>query len=384
MGRAMSRVIEFSDKLLDQIYDAATDEELWTPALTEIADLTDSVGGNIFGADNKVRLVAFAFIGRLSEEAERAWRERHVFNPLAAYMNSSPVGKLVRSDDLMPLRELQRTAFFNEVFRSQDVAHLAMVPLAAKHDFQVGFSICRSARQGPFEAAALRLLSRLYPHLRRSLLLGFRLDGYKALQRAQFGVIDRLSVGVILVDRATKVVFANAAARSMAAPDGPLRLRNCALAAASATHAQRLQQLIQAALRGAPVGAMSIPHPDDGRLLTVLVSSVRSRDIDRFGGLGMRDVAAMVFVSDPARPLEIPAEWIMDAYGLTLAEARVALCASSGASIPETATRLNISPNTVKTHLRHVFAKTGASRQAELARLMTSIGLLGDPGSGLV
>ena len=33
-------------------------------------------------------------------------------------------------------------------------------------------------------------------------------DGYKALQRAQFGVIDRRTVGIILLDQATKVVFA--------------------------------------------------------------------------------------------------------------------------------------------------------------------------------
>jgi len=95
----------------------------------------------------------------------------------------------------------------------------------------------------------------------------------------------------------------------------------------------------------------------------------------------MRDVVAMVFVSDPARPLEMAAAWVMDAYGLTLAEARVALAASSGASIPKTAIRLNISPNTVKTHLRGVFAKTGANRQAELARMIASIGLINDPGS---
>src|SRR5262245_21291522 len=275
----MSRAVEFSDKLLDQIYDAATDEELWTPALTEIADLTDSVGGIIFGVDNKVRLVEFSFMGRLCQDALRAYRERHVFNPLAAYMNSSPVGKLVCSDDIMSLQDLQRTALFDEVFRPQGVARMAMAPLAAKDDFQVGCTVCRSARQGPFEADALRLLSQLYPHVRRSLLLGFRLDGYKALQRARFSLIDQLSVGIILLDRATKVVFANAAARSMAAHDGPLRLRNCMLTAASTAHAQRLHHLVEAALRGAPVGAMSIPHPDDGRLLTILVSSVRSRDI---------------------------------------------------------------------------------------------------------
>ena len=126
---------------------------------------------------------------------------------------------------------------------------------------------------------------------------------------------------------------------------------------------------------------MGLPHPQDGRLFTVLVSSLRSRDIDRFGSLGMRDAAAMLVIHDPARPMQIPVEWIMDAYGLTLAEARVALCAASGATIPETAHRLNVSPNTIKTHLRKVFAKTDTNRQTELARLMASIDLMRPNGS---
>jgi DNA-binding CsgD family transcriptional regulator len=375
------RVIEPPDKLLDLIYDAATDEELWTSALIQIADLTNGIGGRVFGVENKARLVTFSFNGRLSEEAEHVYRARHMLNPWAVVMNRCPVGKLVQSDEILPLAELQQSAFFDEVLNPQDIAHSAMVPLAAKGDFQAGFNICRSARKGPFEADALRLFSLLYPHLRRSLLLGFRLDGYKALRRAEFHVLDRLSVGILLLDRTARVVFVNTAARAMTAYDGPLRLRNSLLTAFSQVHSQRLGELVDAAVRGVPVGTMSIPHPHDGRLFTILVSSVRSRDIDRFGALGIRNVAAMMVIHDPARLTEIPVEWIMDAYGLTQAEARVALCAASGAAIPEAAHRLNVSPNTIKTHLRKVFAKTGTSRQAELARLIASIGLLKANGS---
>jgi DNA-binding CsgD family transcriptional regulator len=144
--------------------------------------------------------------------------------------------------------------------------------------------------------------------------------------------------------------------------------------------AKRLGALIEAALCGTPTAAMSLPHPEDGRLFTVLAASVRSRDLDRFGALGMRSVGAMLMIQDPALPMDIPAPWLMDAYGLTLAEARVVLCAASDATIPETAHRLKVSPNTVKTHLRKVFGKTGASRQAELARLMASIGLMRPDG----
>ena len=363
-------------KLLDLIYDAATEEELWTPALIQIADLTASLGGFIIGIENKVRSVTFLFNARMSDESHRIYRERHFINPWSAYMIDSPVGEFVQSDEIMPLPELQRTAFYDEVLHPQRITHHLMGPLAAKHDFRAVLNVCRDARHGPFEADALRLFSQLFPHLRRSLLLGFRLDGYKALQRAELHVLDRLSVGIILLDRTAKAVLVNATARAMTAEDDALHLRSSVVTAVSATHSRQLDRLIQAALRGVPVGTMSIPHPHDGRLLTVLVSSIRSRDIDRFGGLGMRDVAAMLFIVDPARPLEIPAEWIMDAYGLTLAEARVALCAASGASMPEAAHRLNISPNTVKTHLRRVFAKTGARRQSELAGLMASIALV--------
>jgi DNA-binding CsgD family transcriptional regulator len=369
-------VTEPTEKLLDLIYDTASDEALWATALTQIADITGSVGGHMFGADNRARLVTFTFKGRLSEEADQVYRERHVSNPLAAVMNHSPVGKLVRTDDIMPLAALRRTALYNEVFRPQDVAHMAMVPLAAKDSFQVGCTVCRSERQGPFGEEELRFISQLYPHLRRALLLGFRLDGYRALQGAAFHLLDRLSAGIVILDRGSGVVFSNSAARSMALDGGPLRLRNAGVTTALPSHSHRLEKLIEAARRGMPAATMSVPHPQDGRLFTVLVSSIRSRDIDRFSGLGMRDPAVMLVVTDALRPLDIPAEWIVDAYGLTRAEANVALVAASGATVPEVAHRLSVSPNTVKTHLRRVFAKTGVARQTELARLMASLALV--------
>jgi DNA-binding CsgD family transcriptional regulator len=379
-------VLDFSDKpadrLLDLIYDAATDAELWTSALIQIADVTSSVGGIVFGVDNGVHRVAFICNGRLSEEGNHAYRERHVTNPHAAFMNHSPVGKLVRSDEVVPLANFKRTAFFDEVYRPQGIAHNAMVPLVAKDDFQAGFTLCRSERQGPYEADELRLLSQLYPHLRRALLLGFRLDGYKALQRAEYHVLDRLSVGVILLDRRARLLYANAAARALDSRDGLLRLRGATVSAQSPPHSRRLGELVRMALLGAPTGSMSLPQPGDGGLLTILVSSVRGRDVGRFTDLRLPDPAVLLFIVDPANRPGLPVAWIVDAYGLTPAEARVALAASSGLTIPETAHQLGLSPNTIKTHLRKVFAKTGTSRQTELARLMASINLLAHATAG--
>ena len=368
--------IEPPEQLLDLIYDAATDDNLWPAVLAGVADLTGSLNGALYGQSITAGRIDFSHVTRSSEECQRAFRERHVQNPWSLYMNLQPAGAMVASDQIISLSELKKTAFYDEVHRPQDIAQNAMIPLEKRRDFVAAFNICRSERQGPFEAPQMAILARLLPHLRRSLALGHRLNGYKALQRAEFQLLDQLSTGVILLDRSAKVILANQAARLLSSKKGPLILRDAGIAGHSPASSRRLDELVQAALRGMPAATMGIPHPADGRLVTLFVSPVRSHDQDRFGDLGLRDAAVMIFVFDPSGPTAMPAEWIMDVYGLTMAEARVAMHASSGKSVAETAVQLNISPNTVKTHLRHVYAKTGAGGQAELASLMAPIRLM--------
>jgi DNA-binding CsgD family transcriptional regulator/PAS domain-containing protein len=369
----MKGTSELPERLLDLIYDAATDEALWSDVLARIADLTGSLNGAIFGQVISAKKVFFSHITRTSEECVRAFRERHVQNPHSLYMDKQPVGALVASDEILSLSELKKTAFYDEVFRPQDVAHVAMIPLENRYGFTAAFNLCRAERQGPFDEPEMATLRRLLPHMRRSIALGFRLQGYRELQRAESLVLDRLSAGVILIDRSAKITFANKAAELLSSEAGPLRLRKAGVAVVSPRLTRRLDELVQSALRGVPAATMGIPHPEDGRLITLFVSSVRGRDIDRFASLDMRDAAAMIFVIDPLGPVKVPPTWLMDAYRLTLAEARVALLAASGQSAIEIGAQLNISPNTAKTHLRRVFAKTGVHGQAELAGIVASL-----------
>jgi DNA-binding CsgD family transcriptional regulator len=364
------------ERLLDKIYDAATDDQLWAPIFREISTLTNSVGGVLLGQSHSPRLLHFARHYNTDPECLRVLRDRHVLNPWTLHMQKfHPAGTVVLSDSILPLAELRRTAFFDEVMRPQDLGHAAMIGLSRKPDFGVGFCLNRGPRQGPYSEQERYLLERLTPHLMRTVQLGFQLGTYKALQHMEYNTLDRITVGVALLDRNAGVLFVNKALRSMTL-DGALSLRRQKLSSYSVLHAKRLDYLIQSAFRGAPGATMAIPHPIDGRSVAVLVSSVRSRDLDRFASLGMHDAAAMVFVLDPAISTTMPPEWVMDAYGLTVAEARVALHAASGRSVADIGAQLKISPNTVKTHLRRVFAKTGVHRQAELASIIASLKLM--------
>lgn len=121
--------------------------------------------------------------------------------------------------------KLQRTAFYDEVLQPQGVAHNGMMALAARDDFRAAFNMCRSVRRGPFDSDGQRFLEWLSPHLRRSVTLEFRIDGYLAMQDAAFDVFDRLADGVVVLNRRARVLFANAAVRQMAEEGEPLTAR---------------------------------------------------------------------------------------------------------------------------------------------------------------
>jgi DNA-binding CsgD family transcriptional regulator/PAS domain-containing protein len=363
------------DDVLDAIYDAATDEAAWPAVLAKVAGLTGALGGVLYGQSIDHRIVQYEYNGRLSEDVSRIYRERHIQNPLSMPMRHRPVGELVMSYELVPLHELRRTAFFDEVMRPQGAASVAMAPLAQQNSFQAALNIVRGERQGPFEPGQHALLQRLLPHLQRALALRFRVSGYQALQRADQAVLDSLSAGVFLLDRAGRVSFANAAAAAFTGDDSPLRLRQGVLEGRLPPHARALSRALAAVAGGEPTTTLTLPRPGSGRRVAVLIHSVRGADLDRFESQALRSTATMLFVSDPAQATELPPRRLAEALGLTPAEARVAACAARVGGVAEIASELGLSTNTVKTHLRRIYGKAGVTRLAELVRLLASLGL---------
>jgi DNA-binding CsgD family transcriptional regulator len=84
--------------------------------------------------------------------------------------------------------------------------------------------------------------------------------------------------------------------------------------------------------------------------------------------------AAMVaiFVQDPFVVPPFPGEAFAKLYGLTPSELRVLLAMAPGLGVKEAAEVLGIGETTAKTHLQHIYGKTGTSKQTELLHLFMS------------
>lgn len=81
----------------------------------------------------------------------------------------------------------------------------------------------------------------------------------------------------------------------------------------------------------------------------------------------------LIILNDPSFSPFPNSSFLKQAFQLTSQESKIASLLSKGADLKEIAMELNISLNTVRTHLKHIYSKTGTSRQAELIKLLLSL-----------
>jgi DNA-binding CsgD family transcriptional regulator len=80
-----------------------------------------------------------------------------------------------------------------------------------------------------------------------------------------------------------------------------------------------------------------------------------------------------VLVINNQKLIGVPAiEHIREFYRLTNAQARVVTALFKGESVEEASTALNISPNTVRSHLRAIYSKLGVANKAALLQLVST------------
>ncbi len=186
------------------------------------------------------------------------------------------------------------------------------------------------------------------------------------------GLLDALPQGVVLLSGASRVLGVNRAARRILASGDGLGVQAGVLRAADGAECRDLHDLVasQGAANGsAPAKgggeARRVSRPSGARPLELWVQPVGPNPPEP----GAR---VALFVTDPEETIELPASRLRSLYGFTPTEARVAAKIAGGLSPESVGAAIGVQANTVRMHLKRIFAKTGTRRQSELVRLLLS------------
>lgn len=237
--------------------------------------------------------------------------------------------------------------------------------------------------QGTFSEQDRALYAALAPHLAVALRMRTKASFKHSVARAQSDLVARLNLGVVILESRGHVVEANAIAKRVIEQDEWLFTFGQTLHAHSKTEDVKLQRLIRYNIEGRPetqtserkYQAMCLSGKAGHSDLELIVEPL---DVDMNSPLQLHKGVKLLF-RQPTSQSTPSTERLRDFYGFTLAEANVAIKLCSGLSMDELCKDLGIRRNTVRAHLRSLFAKTNTSRQSEfVAKVLNGTGAIGD------
>ncbi len=273
--------------------------------------------------------------------------------------------------DLIPHDEFRQTRFFDEWIKPQGLIDVIGVNLERTATTTAFFAIRRSVENGIVDDRARRRFELLAPHLRRAASIGKVVQTGQTTERMLKAAIERVDAAVIFVAAEGRIVSANKAGEDMLKAKAVLAARRGIVRVVEPDADRQLRgALTAAALGDNALGGNGIDVPITGQDGCDYVANVLPIASDARRVADADTALAALFVRRITHASLSPLEAAARRYRLTPSELRVLASVLEAGRVSDIANRLGISKATVKTHLNHLMAKTGARRQTDLIRLI--------------
>lgn len=359
--------------LIGDIYDASLDPALWPTVFKKACQYVGGSAACLHSQDIVGRKSNLYFTSGYDPGFEKLYIEKYCkINPVFPTAVFFDVERTLGLTDCLPREEFCRTQFAREWVVPQGYIDTLFCNIEKSAASSVVFSVKRHINDGFVDDQMSRRFALIVPHVRRAVLIGKVIDLHKVKATALADSLDTIASGMFIVDATSRIVHANASGYAMLAEANALRAPSGRLGATDPAADQALLDIFTAAGGGdAALGRQGIAVPitaRDGERYVAHVLPLTSAG-RRKAGVSYGAVAA-VFVRKAALDLPSPPVVVAQQFKLTQAELRVLFSVVEIGGVPEVSDVLGISEATVKTHLQHVFEKTGTGRQADLVKLV--------------
>jgi DNA-binding CsgD family transcriptional regulator len=356
------------------LYDAALDETLWPQAMGQIVDITESHAATfcVIDGSERPRLPVFTTFNFEKRFIDEYLESMVLHDPTVQYIVAHPDRKIIHDAEFITEREKTRHFYYDWHGRFSDTRHRLAGMVSPAPKVQSGVTLHRTRKVGDFETAHIDRFRFIYRHIERAVRVGFQLGTMGTMQRMSLELLDDNPLSIFVLDAKGYVLLANRAARALADSDEGLVLNSEGLSLTLREDDTRLQSLIARAAtarmpdRVASGGAMQALRKSGRRPFSILVSPLSRTSLS----MTTMHPSVCVIVADPDRDVSPSQDLLRALYGLTRAEARLAVRLAAGEELQAAAGNLGIGYPTARTQLAAIFRKTGTRRQGELVKIL--------------
>lgn len=352
---------------ITRLGDAALDPTVWPAVMDDISRAAGATGAALLQSDARTPdvprtpavddLFKAYFMGN--------WHIRDI-RARGAPLLASGERRVISDHDVVTADEMHNSAYYNDLLRPFGLRWFAAVGFRAG-EADWALSIHRTAAEGPFDEAEMRLLAQLSPRLSEAATLSSALG--QAVISGIGHALDLCGQPALVLGRMGFVLAANAAADLVFDTDfGPRRRRLHATDKAASGELAKLTTWLRNAPENGDIPVPTIVVRREG-VPSVLIRILPVPPAAQGPFLGARVLLTLTVLA----PAGASPNLLMRTYGLSRAEAKVAMLLGVGMSPANVASAAGVAVATVRNQLKAIFAKTDTHRQSELAALISRL-----------
>ncbi|GAB3279948.1 helix-turn-helix transcriptional regulator [Parahaliea aestuarii] len=367
------------DELLQLAYEGSSEPEPWKAFVESFRDVLEArdasiviqqvPNGNALPRENRYLLVTSDTSPYLTRDYLDSVMEANIVMALP-----QPRPTAVR--EILPEKQFLDSRLYQDFLEPVNIKHLMGMDIYRSDSLCIKLAVERSGNQEAFSEDDKTIFSMVAPHLQRALRFRSEVDGGLQLQTFYEHILDKMEVGVILLDEHGKVLSSNRSARDVLKQGDCLKVTNGRLVTVEPADCGRLRDAFNLAVSASKSQCRSQPgvciglRNSQGSCVTEAV--VKPYLGDEFATRGNNPAVAVFIHVNQQRVSPVNSEVLTDVYGFTRKEAAVASLIGAGLSLNQVADDLTVSVNTVKTHLRGIYEKTGFHRQSQIVALLSN------------
>lgn len=337
------------NELIGSIYDAALDTALWVDVLDQVRRITPCRVASLYSLDRLADKPTFhQLVGMDTADQLEFLQKWGSDNPITGAVANLEPGQVRGLASIMDYEAFKLTPIYRQWAEPHGYCDGINVMLENTVGRLAAISLIRGVEEGPADPPAVARLEFLAPHFLRAVRIGRVLENVTLREKAFERTLDALASPVLLVSPTDGLVYANAAANKLMLAGLPLR-RIAESAVADQACLVTLADGVRRTSHCLPLGALGA------------------------GKSGGRLQACQVVVLKEEAPIGSAVASAAAVYNLTHRECDVLFGLFESGGVPAISRLLGISKNTVSTHMKRLFDKTGTHRQSELASLVLSM-----------
>lgn len=364
------------DRIVTGFYAAATGQISWDDALYPIHVLfrarvaiiqsVDISTGKIVQLSNGGDAMPQAFL-----EYIRKW---HELDPRRAHILSHApelIGRWWHCQDYFDEAFASRNPFYREFLVGQQTRFLATSLHQPSSDTLTAFGLELPAERGPLNIDERHLIERLGRYFSDAMCAYERVRRLTSTALAGHALLDTFAYPMWLLDADRVVLHGNPAAKALEIEGLKLVVTGRRLFWHGASADRRLSEILLALGGGIQHGHREVVDARCKKGDSLCWLHMHVLDPSRVLGFAFGNRPMLVLtLFDPSHMRELDPFALSEVFGMTPAEGRVAALLSEGLSAKEIGQRLGCRETTVRTHLRNVLHKLGASRLSDAVRLL--------------